>query len=222
MPILQKRYPPVKIEINGNEITSSKSINVLGITFDSKLNWQIQAQKAVTKSAKSLQAIKIIKNHFTKDELMKLVVANYYSILFYNAEIWLIPSLTRQTRNMIMSASASPLKICYQMYDRSVSFERLHKLMKRPTPNTVMELKHALILHKIYNTETPNNNWIDLFFNQNFNNRNPNANFIDTSRFKQGKNLLINRFTCINNKVPFHALNLKYSAFKRWCKSNFK
>ena len=218
----RKDTPPVKIEINGNEITSSKSINVLGITFDSKLNWQIQAQKAVTKSAKSLQAIKIIRNHFTKDELMKLVVANYYSILFYNAEIWLIPSLTRQTKNMIMSASASPLKICYQMYDRSVSFERLHKLMKRPTPNTVMELKHALILHKIYNTETPNNNWIDLFFNQNFNNRNPNANFIDTSRFKQGKNLLINRFTCINNKVPFHALNLKYSVFKRWCKNNFK
>ena len=221
MLILPKRYPPIKIEINGTEITSLKSINVLGITFDSKLTWQIQAQNAVTKSAKSLQAIKIIKNHFTKDELMKLIVANYYSILFYNADVWLIPSLTRQTKTMLMSASANPLKLCYRMYDRTISYERLHKLMKRPTPKTFMEIKHALILHKTYNTEAPNRDWIDLFFNQNFNNRNPNVNFIDTSKFKQGKNLLINRFTCINNKIPLNALNLKYGAFKKWCKNKF-
>ena len=143
----RKDTPPIKIEINGIEITSLKSINVLGITFDSKLNWQIQAQNAVTKSAKSLQAIKIIKNHFTKDELMKLIIANYYSILFYNADIWLIPSLTHQTKTMLMSASANPLKVCYRMYDRTISFERLHKLMKRPTPKVLMEQKHALILH---------------------------------------------------------------------------
>jgi exonuclease III len=218
----RKDTPPIKIEINGNEISSSQSMNVLGITFDSKLNWQIQAQNAVTKSAKSLQAIKIIKNHFTKDELMRLIIANYYSILFYNADIWLIPSLARQTKNMLMSASASPLKICYRMYDRSISFERLHNLMNRSTPNTIMKLTHALILHKIYNTEIPNHNWLDLFFNQNFNNRNQNANFIDTSRFKQGKNLLINRFTCINNLIPYNVLNLKYGAFKIWCKNKFK
>ena len=152
---------------------------------------------------------------------MKLIIANCYSILFYNADIWLIPSLTRQTKTMLMSASASPLKVCYRMYDRTISFERLHKLMKRPTPKVLMEQKHALILHKIYNSELPNRNWIDLFFNQNFNNRNPNANFIDTSRFKQGKNLLINRFTCINNKTPYETLNLKYGAFKKWCKNTF-
>ena len=153
---------------------------------------------------------------------MKLINANYYSTLFYNADIWLIPSLARQTKNMLMSASASPLKICYRMYDRSISFERLHNLMNRSTPNTIMKLTHALILHKIYNTEIPNHNWLDLFFNQNFNNRNQNANFIDTSRFKQGKNLLINRFTCINNLIPYNVLNLKYGAFKIWCKNKFK
>ena len=139
----------------------------------------------------------------------------------YNADIWLLPSLTRQTWTMLMSASASPLKLCYRMYDRSISFERLHELMKRPTPKTLMEFKHALILHKVYNTEVPNQNWLNLFFNQNFNNRNPKANFIDTSRFKQGKNLLSNRFTCINNRIPYKMFNLKYGAFKIWCKNEF-
>ena len=214
----RKDTPPIKIAINGNEIVSLRSINVLGIIFDSKLNWQLQAQNAVTKSTKSLQAIRLIKNYFTKDELLKLSVSNFYSILFYNAEIWLLPSLTHQTKIMLMRASASPLKVCYRMYDRTISFERLHNLMKRPTPKELMELKHALLLHKVYNSEIPNQDWLDLFFNQNFNNRNTKVNFIDTSTYKQGKNLLTNRFTCINNKIPYEMLNWKYGAFKIWCK----
>ena len=62
----RKDTPPINIVINGNEITSAKSINVLGVTFDSKLNWQTHVQNAVKKSSKSLQALKIMKNTLRK------------------------------------------------------------------------------------------------------------------------------------------------------------
>ena len=149
-----------------------------------------------------------------------LSILNFYSILFYNAEIWLLPSLTFQAHNMLMSASASPLKLCCPAYDRSMSYERLHKIMKRPTPKVVMHFKHALMLHKVYNSKNENQDWLDMFFIQNFNARCSKVNFMDNSRFKQGKNLLCNRFNCINDRIPYSLLNLPYGAFKYWCKMN--
>ena len=138
------------------------------------------------------------------------------------SEIWHIPSISNNAKRKLLSASAQPLKFCHYKYDRNISFNCLHSTLKRATPTQIMTYKHALLLHKVYNDETISPEWQDLFFNQTFNNRSPNANFIDTSRFKQGKNLLINRFTCINNLIPYNVLNLKYGAFKIWCKNKFK
>ena len=52
--------------INGTEITSKKSMNVLNVHFEAKLNWQTHVQIAITKSQKALQVNKIMKKHFTK------------------------------------------------------------------------------------------------------------------------------------------------------------
>ena len=99
-----KDKPLIKLKINGTEINSIKFMNVLGVHFDSKLNGQIHIQNAISKSKKALQAIKINKEFFSKQEVMSLVTANYYSILFHSSEIWLIPSLTCQMKTQLMSA----------------------------------------------------------------------------------------------------------------------
>ena len=38
-----------------------KTMNVLGVNLDSKLNWQSHVQHAIAKSKKSLQTLKLIK-----------------------------------------------------------------------------------------------------------------------------------------------------------------
>jgi hypothetical protein len=48
-------------------IKSKKSMNVLGVTFDSKLNWSIQTANAINKANKSLFAIKAISKFFKKE-----------------------------------------------------------------------------------------------------------------------------------------------------------
>ena len=217
----RKDSPPVKLNINNIELTSVKSMKVLGVLFDSKLNWQSHLQLAITKSKKALQAIKMIKKYFTKGKLLTLLISNYYSILYYNAEIWLIPSLTRQAKTHLYSASANPLKMCYPFYDTSISFERLHSITKRPPPDSIMKFKHALLLHKTYNSTKPNKDWTDIFFNQHFNEKTNTVNLFDTSKFKQGKNLLCNRFVCINKKITYDSLNLPYSKFKTHAKRIF-
>ena len=50
--------------------------------------------------------------------------------------------------------------------------------------------------------------WQQLFINQNFNERNRMANFNDFSKYKIGKNLIINCLNFINNEIFYEWLNL--------------
>ena len=164
-------------------------MNVLGVLFDSKLNWQSHVEQTISKAKKSLHTIRIIKKFFNKDELLQLVTSNYFSILYYNSEIWNIPSLNANTKQSILLASSSALKICIREYDSNMSFATLHSLAKRADPPHVMHYKHALQLFKVYNNSKTSFDWLLLFFNQNFNDRATTVKFFDTSRYKIGKNL---------------------------------
>ena len=61
--------------------------------------------------------------------------------------------------------------------------------------------KHALQLHKIYNGSEMGEDWIQLNFNQNFNQRLTKFTTNDTSRYKVGKNMMSNRLKVISNEI---------------------
>ena len=113
-----------------------------------------------------------------------------------------------------MSASAASLKLCTPAYDRMMSYESLHTINNRATPTQVMNYKTSLILHKVYNDSSSSEDFLDLFLNQNFNARAKLVNFVDTSNYKVGKNIVTNRFTVLNNKIPCTWLNLELNSFK--------
>ena len=102
-------------------------MNVLGVEFDSKLNWNPHINKAILKSNKSLYAIKLIRKYFNSKEILNLLTSNYYSILYYNSEIWHLPSLSPETKQMLLSASANALKIS----QKNQSYAILHKHPQR-------------------------------------------------------------------------------------------
>jgi hypothetical protein len=79
---------PVQIKAGNHTIQTKKSMNVLGVIFDSKLQWTEHVSKAVQKSSRSLNALKIIRKYFNTPELINLVTSNFFSILLYNSEIW--------------------------------------------------------------------------------------------------------------------------------------
>ena len=130
---------PIQVNLINQILVSKSSMNVLGVAFDSKLNWQTHIQKMITKAKKALNAIKIIKQHFNKNELLNLVTANYYSILFYNSEIWHIPSNTHNSKKQLMAASALPLKMCINNYDHNISYQSLHTQSKRANRTQLMK-----------------------------------------------------------------------------------
>ena len=145
----------------------------------------------------------------------------YYSVLYYNSEIWLLPSLNPQSKQKLLSASAAPLKSITWYYNTIMSYDNLHSINKRATPNQMTTYKHALLLHKTYNNEEMSIDWTNIFFNQQFNNRYPYVKFFKTSNFKIGNNILSNRFTLLNGKIPLDWLNESEDSFKIKCKQKF-
>ena len=60
---------PITIKLNGKNIKSNKSINVLGIIFDAKMQWSDHIAHAIKRSNKALNAIKLIQKNTKRSSL---------------------------------------------------------------------------------------------------------------------------------------------------------
>ena len=139
----------------------------------------------------------------TKSETKMLLTSNFYSILYYNCEIWLMPSLSTILKQHIMSASANALRLLDNIGDLEMSFERLHLFHKRAPPVNVMKFRLAIQLFKIYNGVIINDDWTDMHFQQNFNLRSNTVQIVDRSKFKIGKNIMLNRLLILIRQIEF-------------------
>jgi hypothetical protein len=86
-------------------------MNVLSMTFDSKLKCKPQVSGAIQGANKALQPIKMIKHFFTINEIIKLLTSNFYSRLYYRLEEWYLPTLNQNLKKLLLSTSANVLKI---------------------------------------------------------------------------------------------------------------
>ena len=213
--------PSMSITLSDSQIKSKCTMNILGVTFDSKLQWSAQVSNAIIKANRSLCAIKLIKKYFRKDELRTLLTSNFYSILYYNSEIWHIPSLNQNSKHLLLSASARALKLCNKNYSNDHSYIALHKLNKRATPNQFLIYKHALILFKLYNCINTTTDWINLNFQQILTSRQTNFIISRDNNYKIGSNLICNRLTVLNTLIPLEWLTLSFGSFKLKCKDKF-
>jgi hypothetical protein len=77
----------VQISVGESQIIYSNTMNVLGVSFDSNMQWSNQVSNTIKKANSALHAISLIKKYFNSKELLTLITSNFYSILFYNSEI---------------------------------------------------------------------------------------------------------------------------------------
>ena len=213
--------PQITINLFNSQIKSKNTINVLGVVFDSKLQWTAQVCNSIKKSNRALCAINLIKKFFTTDELSTLLTANYFSILYYNSEIWHIPSLNPNSKQLLLAASAKALRLCIKYQSNFLSYIDTHKITKRATPNQILLYKHAILLYKLYNSIDTTQEWVNLNFQQILTSRQVNFVISKTNGYKIGLNLVCNRIAVLNNKIPLNWLNLSFPSFKIKCKDKF-
>jgi hypothetical protein len=128
------------------QIRTKKSMNVLGVIFDVKMNWHEQVSNVIKEANKSLYAIKMIKGYFNPMEIKILLDSFFYSVLFYNSEIWLLPSLNQCQKLLLLSTSVNALRSCYRHPTPYVSFDLLHKHNHKSTPVHYSKYQLSLLL----------------------------------------------------------------------------
>ena len=150
-----------------------------------------------------------------------LLTSNFYSVLYYNCEIWLSKELKMRNKQQILAASANALKLLNNVSDLRISYNQLHCQEKRATPMNFAKYRLAIQLYKIYNDDNYNDDWQDMNTQQNFNARNETFQINDFSRIKVGRNIMCNRLTVLNHQIKLDWLNLSLTTFKLKVKSLF-
>ena len=212
---------PVRIKVCDATIATKKTINVLGVIFDSRLKWNEQVAKAIEKSNRSLNALKLLRKYFSTKELINLVTSNYFSILLYNLEVWYSPDLNEALKHSLFVASAKALKLCNHYSDPSLSFVNLHKIMNRATPDMFSKYKYSLLLYKTFNDDTHSDEWIHLNLNIINTSRQSDFKINRSNKTRQGMNITCNKFLQLNGKIPLSWFNLPFNSFKIKCKKLF-
>ena len=212
---------PLEILVNNTNVKSKSTINILGVLFDCKLHWGHHINQVIHKANKALNAIKLIRKFFNTPELINLVTSNFYSILFYNSEIWHLPNLNLNLKHALLVASANCLKMCLNYPSEIISYQNLHKITKRATPEMYCNYKMALSLYKVFNDKFPCNEWLHLNFNQINTSRQTTFMTSRTNNLKLGMNCLANRFNHLNGKIPLIWFNKSYYCYKIECKKMF-
>jgi hypothetical protein len=154
------------LEKSDVRITAQKSINVLGVVLDSKLNWDVHMSHTINKSNRALNALKIFCKYFNTKELLQLITSNFYSILFYNSEIWHSSYLNDNLKHKLFVTLSNALKLSLHYPEQSFSFKDLHKITSKATPNMIINYKCAFQLFKTYYDCLPVNEWLYLNVNQ--------------------------------------------------------
>ena len=78
--------------------------------------------------------------------------SKFYSILYYNAVVWLTPDLKSESKHDLLSVSALALRSClYLAHCNEISFINIHKLHKKCTPEQITNYQLSLNLYKTIN-----------------------------------------------------------------------
>ena len=210
-----------EIEIQGVLIKTNNTMNVLGMTFDSTMKWKEQVSRAVSEANSSLYAIRVIKKYFNPDEIKNLLTAIFYSRLYYGSEVWHIPGLELAQCKSLKFASANAIRNCLPGYTIMNTHTEIHNLAKRALPAKMCMYKHAIMMYKLMKCELCEDEFLQLNFQLNHNARLPRMNFLKRQRFDVGKNVLLNRMSCLNNMIEKSWLDLGLNSYKLKCKGLF-
>ena len=197
-------------------------MNVLGVVFDSKMNWEDHVKKAISESNSNLYAIRLIRKYFSTDEIKNLLTALYYSKLYYGAEIWHIPGLQLKLKKNIKLASANACKLCIPRGNvHLMTHTEIHAQAKRALPENMCMYKHALMLYKLLRNDLCDDELMYLNFQIADNDRSATMSFFKRQKYDVGKNILLNRLHILNNKIEKNWINLKLDSYKIKCKELF-
>ena len=117
-------------------------------------------------------------------------------------------------KQKLLSVSAKALKISMHYLDPMISFANIHVMNQRATPESMLLYRLSIQLFKLYNINTHSLEWVSLNWNQILTSRQSKFEILKTNVKKVGLNILVNRLSGLNSKIPLDWLNGSLDSFK--------
>ena len=194
---------------------------MLGVTFDSKLNWGHHISNCINKAKKSLFTLRLLRKFFNPLEMRTLLDSYFYSVLYYNAVIWLQPEIGCAMKQKLLSISACALRTCLMNNNNVRSFEKIHELNKKCTPIQIMSYQAALLLYKTINFEVPDFEAITVLNQMTGTSRQTSFIIFRNSSTRIGMNTTSNKFHQLTDKIYLNSLGLTFVHYKKLMKIRF-
>ena len=80
---------PVTVHIGNDAVKTQKSMKVLGIQMDSRLNWSEHISATVNKMNKFTGALKFIRKRLNEKQFLQVLTSQYYGTCYYGSPVWL-------------------------------------------------------------------------------------------------------------------------------------
>ena len=151
-----------------------------------------------------------------------LLDSNFYSVLYFNAVIWLTPNITCDLKQNLLSILACALRSCLTHNGLNISFEDIHKIHLKCTPKQIMLYQISLNLHKLLNSDGPMTNELVTVLDQMIcGSRQLRFEIYRNFQGKIGMNTTANKFFFITNQISLDSLNLSFVHYKKIVKMQF-
>ena len=217
----KKEVHQIEAKIDENIIRVLNKIRVLGIIFDSKLNWYEHTKHAMSKANKAKQGLSLIRKYFNQEEMLKLATAYFYSTLYYGAKVWLMSTLHSTIKKQLWQASSYMLLIVEGKIGNRLSFEKLHKKYNRASPMMWCNYVTAMAMWEVVNNQLPEKTHLKLALNILHEERRPGLLITRNNDTKMGFNCLSNRLQVVSKSLKVNWQYMSKINFKSLCKKQF-
>ena len=150
-----------------------------------------------------------------------MITAIFFSKLYFGAEVWHFQGLTRVLHKKLKYASANALKLCTPGVTAHSTHIEIRRMSERALLEKMCLYRHAIMMFKLFNNIICENEFEQMNFQLYDNDRFPKITFIKNQRFDVGKNLLLNQFCYLNNRIDKRWLDMSLETYKVKCKAMF-
>ena len=206
------------ITVENRTINCKEEINVLGLTFDSKLTWEAQVSRTISRTNRMLHGLKRIRRFLNTEQAQQVMTSYYFSVLYYGLEVWFHRHLPFNLKQKIRSAHYRALRVIYG--DRSR--QELDLIGKRATPDEWSDYSVGKLLARTIVSRKPGRLMGEVLSNA-YSERRQSGRlfFFDNSSKKIGRQCIKNRLNCISRQMRFKWLETHLDALRPKLKSSF-
>ena len=113
-------HEPIRLSIGGKRIFQSEYIKYLGVLLDSNLSWKSQINAVASKLKRANGALAKLRHCVSRDVLIQVYYAIFYSHLKYCSQIWGQPSAAINRTSVLQNCAVRLMSFVGQRSHSSI------------------------------------------------------------------------------------------------------